>query len=44
MKMKMKMKGSKPMHKMPDGSMMPGKKHMGGKAASKKSPKRDMGY
>lgn len=33
--MKMKKKGSKPMHKMPDGSMMPGKKHMAKKASKK---------
>ncbi len=32
---KMKSKQGKPMHKMPDGSMMPGKKHMGKKAMSK---------
>lgn len=43
MKMKMK-KGSKPMHKMPDGSMMPGKKHMGKKVAPKKAMKRGMSY
>jgi hypothetical protein len=42
--MKMKKKGSKPMHKMPDGSMMPGKKHMGAKKMAKKSAKRGMGY
>jgi len=38
--MKMKKSGSKPMHKMPDGSMMPGKKHMGKKTASKKMMRR----
>lgn len=40
----MKKKGSKgPMHRMPDGSMMPGKTH-GGKKPAKKTAKRKPAY
>lgn len=40
----MKKKGGKgPMHKMPDGSWMPGKSH-GAKKPAKKSAKRKSGY
>jgi hypothetical protein len=39
----MKKKAKGPMHKMPDGSMMPGKKHGGSKKAPKKAAKKGMG-
>jgi hypothetical protein len=42
--MKMKKKGGKgPMHRMPDGTMMPGKTH-GAKKPAKKSAKKKYSY